>query len=399
MTIDILCKVVDNYGDIGVVYRLARAVSAVDPSARLRLVVDGLSSFAHVCREVDPASTVQRVRGWTVYRWDEPDLAAAAIRDADYSADPPLAVIEAFACGRPAWLEGLLFADSAGAEPLIVNLEYLSAEPYADELHRAMSLTRSPRVRKRMFMPGFTAQTGGLSLDPPFVESLELRGDPEAFATARRGFLKAYAGDLEGAIQPSSEGTWVTLFSYPRDYARIIESLAGAASASTLTVFAAAGFSQACVEAAWDRAGRPFALVSLPFLSQEAWDRLVALSDTSIVRGEDSLSRAALSGAPFLWHAYPQADRHHLVKVRALLDRMRPHFAPEAFGQVEAAFIAFNDRDADAPEVAGDEDISAFIAGGSAYCGLADGFTSFARSLRANGDLAAHLMTFLREIV
>src|SRR5512145_3134569 len=42
VTIDILCKVVDNYGDIGVAWRLARALSELPDPPALRLVVDDL---------------------------------------------------------------------------------------------------------------------------------------------------------------------------------------------------------------------------------------------------------------------------------------------------------------------------------------------------------------------
>ena len=45
MTIDILCKVVDNYGDIGLVYRLARALSELEAGPSLRLIVDDLHAF------------------------------------------------------------------------------------------------------------------------------------------------------------------------------------------------------------------------------------------------------------------------------------------------------------------------------------------------------------------
>ena len=50
MTLDILCKVVDNYGDIGFVYRLAKALRDVEPGIALRLHVDDLAAFSSLCR-------------------------------------------------------------------------------------------------------------------------------------------------------------------------------------------------------------------------------------------------------------------------------------------------------------------------------------------------------------
>lgn len=393
MTIDALCRVVDNYGDIGVVYRLIRALSAIDPRLKLRIVVDGLEAFHRIEPAIDPDAPIQSIRGWTVYRWDEPDAEAAAARDAEYLSDPPRAVLECFACGRPEWLEAILFDDAKGLPSTIVNVEYLSAEGYAEELHLAQSLTRSPTVRKRMFMPGFTPKTGGLIIDAPFAEALSARADRRALVEAREALLAELGLEARREVAALS---WVALFSYPRDYSRIVADLAEAASRRPLAAFAAAGVSQECAVRAWERAGRPFPLYSLPFLHQERWDRLVAYSDFSVVRGEDSMTRAAIAGAPFVWHAYPQEGRHQLVKVGALLKRMRPHFEGDSFAPIAKAFIELNDRDADGPEVAGLESILSLVEADSA---CERGFASFAESLRANGDMASHLMTFLREIV
>ena len=44
--VTILCKVVDNFGDIGVVYRLARALTDLYPDISIRIIVDNLKSFS-----------------------------------------------------------------------------------------------------------------------------------------------------------------------------------------------------------------------------------------------------------------------------------------------------------------------------------------------------------------
>ena len=96
-TIDILCKVIDNYGDIGVAYRLARALSDLEPGLKLRLVVDGLESFAPLCPGIDPALAVQEARGWTLIDWrrgPDPDWRG-------FEEEPPRLVVECFACNRP----------------------------------------------------------------------------------------------------------------------------------------------------------------------------------------------------------------------------------------------------------------------------------------------------------
>ena len=59
---DIFCKVVDNYGDIGVAWRLARQLAA-EYGLHVRLWVDDLASFARLAPALDPALDVQTLCG------------------------------------------------------------------------------------------------------------------------------------------------------------------------------------------------------------------------------------------------------------------------------------------------------------------------------------------------
>ena len=386
ITIDILCKVVDNYGDIGVVYRLARALSGLDPQPRLRLIVDKLDSFHALAPGIDPGKSIQDFRGWTVVRWEAPEEAQRPFR-----ADPPRLVIESFACGRPDWFEGILFDPANLRERLIVNLEYLSAEDYADELHLLPSLTRSPLVKKRIFMPGFTPGTGGLVIDRQFRGLSRRFADPASRSAARQALARGWS-----LPEDLADRLWVGIFSYERDYSRVVADLAASSGRAPLIALVAAGRSQPCFLAAWEAAGRLFPAVALPFLAQEDWDEVLLACDFAIVRGEESWARAALSGRPFLWQAYPQASTQHLVKVRAFLDRIRPHFAAAAFAPLEALYLAFNERQADGPDVTGKERLLPIL---EARGALTPGFEAFAEALWAHGDLARHLLTFLGDFV
>lgn len=383
VTIDILCKVVDNYGDIGVVYRLARALSDLDAGLELRLIVDDLRAFKALEPAIDETAAVQTVRGWTV-------AAAAPGAPELFRARRPRFVVECFACGRPDWYEEILFDPDDPVPRLIVNLEYLSAEDYAIELHKAPSLTRSSLVRKAMFLPGFCKGTGGLIIDRRFAALLR-----DYDKRARRPVLRRRLAERLGLAAP--EGSyWVSVFTYERSYAAIVRDLAAAREAPIFAL-AAPGRSAAPFADAWAAAGRPFPLAALPFLPQETWDEVLLASDLAIVRGEESLARAALSGRPFLWHAYLQEDGWQIVKVRALLERMRPFFAPEAFEPIERTFVAFNERtedDASAPGA--DDGFAAFLEGCRTERGRA-GFEAFAGSIRALGDLAGGLLTFMRD--
>lgn len=436
LDIDILCKVVDNYGDIGFAYRLARSLSERPDAPRLRLVVDDFDAFALLDPAVDPSLAQQVVHGWELYRWRESGAGEAT---ASFRARRPRIVLECFACGRPDWLEAILFEPGTEEACLIVDIEHLTAEAYADDFHHMPSLTRSPRVKKAIFLPGFTAATGGLVVDESFARARLRASSDESHASLRRELLDRLgpqagaadsAGDAAAARSPAgtAEGAaalrledcfWVCVFSYERDYGRIIADLASyqalvaADGSAPLLVLAAAGRSQDCFVAAWSAAGEPFPLIRLPFLPQEIWDELLLACDFSIVRGEDSWARAALAGNPFLWQAYPQENRYQLVKVAAFLEILMPHFITEtpipagrtgtavsgtaaAFSFLRDLYMAFNDRDRDWAGETGQEEILSAL---TLYSDLMPGFRSFSESLARMPDLASRLLTFLREIV
>jgi uncharacterized repeat protein (TIGR03837 family) len=374
---------VDNYGDIGVVYRLAKALCDLDSSLSIRIVCDRLEAFAALAPGLDPNLAYQLYRGWIVVDWNRPWEG--------FSREAPRFVVESFACGRPEWYDALLFDPADGAERRVVNLEYLSAEDYSEEMHLMVSLTHSPLVRKRFFMPGFGAGTGGLIIDARF------RADAERYRLEPgRGAAKRGLAARLGLAPAEAERAWVSVFSYERDYGRTVAELAARASTGGLFVLVAAGRSQAPFLAAWEAAGRPFALRALGFLPQETWDEVLLASEFAIVRGEESLARASLSGRPFVWHAYLQEASHQLVKVEALLGRMEPFFGPEAFAPVKTAFLALNERVEDGPGTRDDLRIAPFLLNDE---GIAEGFRGFSASLWKHGDLAAALLTFFRVFV
>ncbi len=384
MTIDIVCKVVDNFGDIGVVFRLAKALSAAMPSLKLRIIVDNLQAFHALEPAVHPEAAMQRVKGWTVVQWNKPcDI---------FLSKRPRFIVEAFACGRPDWYEAILFDETDAETRILVNLEYLSAEAYTEEMHRIPSLTRSPLVKKYMFMPGFSPKTGGLIIDPEFRKArARLRGDRASLIRARAGFCLSPDHPIAGELL--EERYWISVFSYEHDYEPIIRDLVEFNESRPLVVLLADGRGADCFKKKWLEALSPFPLIELPFLPQARWDEILLASDFSIIRGEESLARAALSGHPFLWHAYLQDKGHHLVKVEALLDRMEPFFSMESFACVRNLFLLFNKRDRDHDLAHGNEKILPVLREST---GLSSGFSAFAEFLMQNGDLAQELLTFFR---
>jgi uncharacterized repeat protein (TIGR03837 family) len=389
VTIDILCKVVDNFGDIGVVYRLAKALSDLDQGLRLRLVVDDLAAFRALAPGIDPNKDVQDYDGWTVVRWDCPWEG--------FKREPPRLVLECFACGRPDYFEACLFEPGLGFTAHIINVEHLTAEAWADELHLMPSLTRSARVKKTIFMPGFTEKTGGLIIDRRFKESAELwsgaRAEPEALAAMRRGLADDAGLGLEAGAE---RRYWLSVFSYERDYGPVVADIAAFSRERHVLALLASGKSQACFLRAWEGAGRPFPVIRLPFLPQEDWDEILLACDFNIVRGEETLARAALSGRPFVWQAYLQAEAHHLVKAKAFLERLEPWLEATYFDLLSRTTLAFNERERDDESRRGTESLLPLLRESGA---AESGFSSFSKALATRGDLALHLLTFLRDLV
>ncbi|MEE1210868.1 MAG: elongation factor P maturation arginine rhamnosyltransferase EarP [Treponema sp.] len=416
LDITLLCKVVDNFGDIGVVYRLARALTdiskggeslplvgtslpptpfagddsspATPPKLNLRIIADNLESFRLLCPQIDPAKEEQTVNGWQIYNRNAGTTCLNAFRK-----NQPRIIIECFQCGRPDWLETLLFTEKVPDVVHIIMLDYLTAEDYAETFHKLKSLTRSARVQKVNFMPGFTQKTGGLILDKPFMESLLARDSKNAEKRA----------ELSGGTSLSSETESfnAVFFSYPRDWTPAVRALQKfnkekANGALNVLLARGAGYesflnaykSVAATKEAGDKT--LFTLTELNFLPQTEWDFLLTRTPLLFIRGEDSLSRACLCGVPFVWHAYPQTEEYQLVKVQALLERMRPHFAPHDFAFVERCWQVYNTTDTSARDL--EDSLYAFL---RAYSDLKPGFADFSASLLKNGDLAQNLFEFI----
>ena len=129
-------------------------------------------------------------------------------------------------------------------------------------------------------------------------------------------------------------------------------------------------------------------------LPQREWDDLLYAMDALFIRGEDSLSRACLSGIPFVWQAYPQEDDYQRVKVEALLNRIQDFFPPGDFAFVENAWKLYNASGADSHETE-----AALLALLEASSRLKKYFSAFSSSLYANGDFARHLLDYLHAVV
>lgn len=335
---DIFCCVVDNFGDIGVTWRLARqlkregALPAQESEVQVRLWVDDLASFARICPGLDPAQESQWVDGIHIQHWHE-TLPADTI--------PARVVIEAFACELPAPFVAKMA--SQPSPPCWLNLEYLSAESWVEDCHGLASPQRlesqslgSLSLNKYFFFPGFTARTGGLLCERGLIVERERWQQDEAG-------LNAYWASL--GLPPKQEHELrVSLFTYESAaLTSLVECWCQSATPVTLLlplgrslndVLTGAGLADAVPTA---RAGDllhsgNLAIKLLPMTDQAGYDRLLWSCDLNLVRGEDSFVRAQWAARPFLWHIYPQEEQAHMVKLDGFLDHYLAEL-PTATGQ------------------------------------------------------------------
>nr|WP_314630113.1 elongation factor P maturation arginine rhamnosyltransferase EarP [uncultured Noviherbaspirillum sp.] len=376
-TLDLYCRVVDNYGDIGVCWRLARQLAA-EHGLAVRLWVDDLASFHRLCAAVDTAADEQQLQGVTVRRWDD----AAARRDAAGVAD---VVIEAFGCELPA--ATLAAMARRPTAPVWINLEYLSAENWVSGCHGLPSPHPQLPLTKYFFFPGFSAGTGGL------LEEAGLEQRRAAFAAdpARQTAFLAGIG-----VQRAPGDFLLSLFCYPdAPVADLLDKLCDEARPTVLLV--PEGVAVAALAAWAGRAFRPGDLVrrgsltlqAVPFLEQPDYDQLLWCCDLNLVRGEDSMVRAQWARKPFIWHIYPQQEAAHRIKLDAFLDRYTEAMPAPAVEACRAASHAWN----------GDGELrGSWPAFRAALPALEAHMGGWCERLRAQGDLAGNLLAFIRRV-
>lgn len=317
--ITIFCRVIDNFGDIGVTWRLARMLSRLGISTEL--FVDRTDVMKEIVPEFrGTESFPASAEGVLVREWTEETEREFAPRDA---------VIEAFSCRLSD-----LTAEKIGRSGAVwINLDYLTAESWADDCHGLMSVDRG--VSKYFYYQGFSERTGGLNIEPRQRE-LDLK------------YREKRAELLTGLGFSPSVPFVMTLFSYEND--AVYESLLGALgrSGQKSAVIAPMGRGAASLLRAAESAGIPenVTVKTVPLTSQDGYDRLLSATDLNIVRGEDSFLRAQAAGVPMIWHIYPQEDDAHLIKLASFLDLMVTAFSPDSGRFIRSLNMSFTTGDA-----------------------------------------------------
>jgi len=334
---DIFSAVVDNYGDIGVCWRLARQLVA-ENNLVVRLWTDDLISFQKINPEIDPRLPVQFSRGVEIRQWAEPNMAV----------EPADVVIEAFGCELPsAYVSAMV---KSGRRLAWVNLEYLSAEAWVDSYHGLPSPHPRLPLIKYFFFPGFSPNTGGLLAEKSWLKH---RAIFQADSQLRRAFWQEL-----GIPAPEKNEVRISLFCYGNnsavslftDWAKGVTPVVclipeGVAMAQISTFFGVPH----------PEKGNLFKKGSLivrvlPFLEQDRYDQLLWACNFNFVRGEDSFVRGQWAARPMVWQIYPQEAGAHWPKLRAFLDRYCADLPPLTGAVLTTFFEAWNGGGAGVPD-------------------------------------------------
>lgn len=304
----IFCQVVDNFGDIGVCWRLARTL-ATHHHCHVTLWTDELEPLRRLFPGFATEHDAQQLEGVLVRRW-QPPFDAVAQDDV---------VIEAFACQLPD--EALSAMAARQPAPVWINLEYLSAEDWIEGCHRMPSPHPVLPLTRYFFFPGFSAASGGLLREP------DLLARRDAFQADPRRRMQWLSSRLGRA--PLEHSRVVSLFAYEQPgLGALLAAWAGGGRVIELLVpegrvlpDVARHFGRDTLPVGSIVRDRSLQVSVLPFSTQDDYDRLLWACDLNFVRGEDSFVRAQWAAKPFVWHIYRQDEDAHRIKLEAFLAR------------------------------------------------------------------------------
>jgi uncharacterized repeat protein (TIGR03837 family) len=304
---DIFCKIVDNFGDIGVCWRLARQLNT-EHNITIRLWIDDLTIAQKLIPALDLTQSKQTIENITIYAWHKDTVFNEPVDESLAHASEAEAVIEAFGCELPA-----AYLNNMQPRTIWVNLEYLSAEPWVEDFHARNS--KCGNLTRHFFFPGFNMGTGGLLREHNIVkENQEITEHAEHF-------LKHLNLDDDSRLK-------VSLFCYPH---ASIKDLLNVMAESNIAIDClmpmsnimpkvADFFNISSIKVGDTLSNGNLRLQVLPFLSQTDYDKLLAACDINFVRGEDSWIRAIWAGKPLIWQPYRQTEDTHITKLKAFLD-------------------------------------------------------------------------------
>ena len=308
----LFCTVIDNYGDIGVSWRLANILQK-ELGWQIVLWVDDITALTALCPDC-PVKLPAIYHGISIQHWQK-NLPHEYFSQ-QYA---PNIVVETFACDLPNEVEHIIRDKQA----IWINWEYLSAEASNERLHLKPS-PQSDGYLKYFWFMGFSEKSGGLLREHHFADFIN-----QTETEFRKKLMLPNKTSEEWLLFGYHSPIWakwvecwqkmnqpITLLLAGN---QIIESLKQSSLLPQSALTCAGDFTKL----------GSVNLIKIPFVPQDQFDLLLHFSDGLVIRGEDSFVRAQFSNKPFFWHIYPQDEMIHLNKLHAFWQRVYPYYFQE----------------------------------------------------------------------
>ena len=349
-SIDIFCEIIDNFGDIGVVYRISKELKKIFQNVRIRIVLNRLEEFKAINKKVKDTD-YQEIDGLicVTEKYVKENIETFGVSDV---------FIEAFGCNVP---EEYVKAAKENSK-LWINLEYLSGEKWIEDFHLCESLIDSKTLKKIFFMPGFSEKSGGVIIDSDFLERMKFGKEN------RDEVFKKYFKDFD--LKDKFIGT---VFSYEKNFENLLETLKNYEKETVLLLMGEKtqkSFSEILKKNLTEDYGNivkygKITMIYSDFFSQEEYEEIISASDFNFTRGEDSFVRGIILGKPFMWHIYLQEEKAHMDKIKAFTERFKEsvEVSEEEKNIIESycnLLEDYNDRDKNSLEK-GKEDFRIFF--------------------------------------
>lgn len=307
-SIDVFCEIIDNFGDIGVVYRISKELKKIFQNVRIRIVLNKLEEFKAINKKVKDTD-YQEIDDLicVTEKYVKENIETFGVSDV---------FIEAFGCNVP---EEYVKAAKENSK-LWINLEYLSGEKWIEDFHLCESLIDSKTLKKIFFMPGFSEKSGGVIIDSGFLERMKYGKEN------RDEVFKKYFKDFD--LKDKFIGT---VFSYEKNFENLLETLKNYKKETILLLMGEKtqkSFSEILKKNLTEDYGNivkygKITMIYSDFFSQEEYEEIISASDFNFTRGEDSFVRGIILGKPFMWHIYLQEEKAHMDKIKAFTERFK----------------------------------------------------------------------------
>lgn len=311
-TIDFYVSVIDNYGDMGFAVNLAQTLHARYPHMAFRFFCDNENLF----RKFFPDS----VPGWIGYF-------SLEILTQSNTPTPSSMICSFFDYKIPK--EYLARFDYPKT---IVVFSYFLLHQGLESLHATKYTLENGHDTIIHFVPSLLSGGGWIIVNPEIQEGKsKLLNMP--MGTARQNFLN----QIGYTVTPIGlcERSWISVFVYEKTLEQILPAIAHDTSDTIYWI---------CGNPSWVQENSRIRI--LPFLSLRDYGVFLSLCDANVVRWENSLCQALLSGKPALWDIYKESNGAHDEKINDYLMFLETQF-PDTdwteYSQVMRGFNEWND--------------------------------------------------------